>query len=96
MLLLVTMGWIESPRSEAAIRINEFVASNSQGITDEDGEHSDWIELSNAGPDPVGLMGFGLTDDPRNPFKWVVPDLTLAPGEHLVIFASGKDRRPSG
>ena len=33
--------------------ISEFLASNTDGIQDEDGDSSDWIELHNAGGDPV-------------------------------------------
>lgn len=74
--------------------INEFMASNSSTITDEDGEYSDWIELYNAGSASVNLQGYGLSDNANNPFKWVFPDVTIAQGQHLLIWASGKNRRP--
>ena len=43
--------------------------------------------------EPVGLAGFGLSDDSGDPFKWSFPKVAIAPGEHLLVFASGKDRR---
>ncbi|MCA9527709.1 MAG: CotH kinase family protein, partial [Myxococcales bacterium] len=76
-----------------AVVINEVLASNQTGLLDEDGDTPDWIELHNAGPDPVDLAGYGLSDDPDEPFAWVMPPRVLAPDEYLVVLASGKDRR---
>lgn len=77
--------------------LNEFVAVNRTGLRDEDGEPQDWIELYNRGSNTVNLLGWSLSDDPDDPLKWVFPAVTLAPGQYLVVFASGKDRRnPSG
>ncbi|HTG43106.1 MAG TPA: lamin tail domain-containing protein, partial [Verrucomicrobiae bacterium] len=79
----------------AQVIISEFLASaeNSAGLKDEDGELQDWIELENVGSTPASLAGWSLTDDPDDPDLWELPDLTLQPGERLVIFASSKDRR---
>ncbi len=60
--------------------INEFMASNGSTIADEDGDYPDWIELYNAGSEPVNLEGWGLTDDTDNLFRWIFPDITIAPG----------------
>lgn len=78
------------------VRINEFVASNENGLRDEDGQAVDWIELYNAGASAVDLGGWALTDDPNLPGQWVLPSVTLGPGEYYVVFASGKDRRAAG
>jgi hypothetical protein len=75
-----------------SIRINEIVSSNASLTSDEDGDSSDWIELFNAGPSDAALSGYGLSDDEDKPFKWVIPDISLAAGEYLLIWASGKDR----
>lgn len=81
------------PLSDAII--SEFLASaeNAAGLKDEDGELQDWIELHNRGSNTVRLAGWSLTDDPDEPALWIFPDVTLAPGARLVVFASGKDRR---
>jgi hypothetical protein len=78
--------------------INEVQSSNNTTIADEDGDYEDWIELFNAGPDTVDLNGFGLSDDASRLWRWVFPAGTrLVPGEFLLVWASGKDRRdPSG
>ncbi len=77
------------------IRINEFLASNAANLADEDGDFSDWIELYNPGDQSVNLLGYGLTDDPAIPFRWVFPDVTIGAGEYRLVWASGKDRRPA-
>ena len=78
----------------ATVVINEFVASNEDGLADEDGDRSDWLELLNTGPSAVSLEGWALTDDFAEPGKWVFPARILQPSEFLVIFASDKNRAP--
>ena len=75
------------------IAINEMMASNATTFTDEDGDHEDWIELYNYGNEAINLDGFGLSDDYENPFKWVFPSVVIEPGEFLLVWASGKDRK---
>ena len=77
--------------------INEFLAANvsTNGLRDEDGDLEDWIELYNRGGTAVNLGGWSLTDDPEQVDLWVLPAVTLGPGQYLVVFASGKDRSPA-
>ena len=85
----------QAPAPQAAtgpLRISELMASNGQSLPDEDGDFPDWIELHNAGSQPVNLSGFSLTDDPARPQKWSFPNLTLNADDYLVVFASGKNR----
>lgn len=77
------------------IVINEISSANHTIIQDEDGDYEDWIELYNAGDEPVDLTGWGLTDKPDEPYRWVFPEKIILPGEYLIVWASGKDRRPS-
>ncbi len=76
--------------------ISEFMADNSEGLLDENGEPSDWIELCNSTGDPAALDGYYLTDDSGSLTKWRIPDVTIAPGGYLVVFASGLDRAVAG
>ncbi|MGE3311606.1 MAG: chitobiase/beta-hexosaminidase C-terminal domain-containing protein, partial [Limisphaerales bacterium] len=80
-----------------AIRISEVLAgtSGTAGLRDEDGETHDWIELENRGTVEANLEGWSLSDDPADPGKWVFPAVRLAPGRFVVVFASGKNRRPA-
>lgn len=73
--------------------INEFVAANSNGLLDDNGNATDWIELFNNGP-AVNLAGYSLTDDPGDTSKYVFGNRTLAAGEYLVVFA-GDDVDPT-
>jgi hypothetical protein len=83
---------IAGPPQQSLI-ISEFVASNGTGLVDEDGDFPDWIELYNPTGQPLNLAGWSLTDDPTDPQKWPLPDLTLPSQDYLLIFASAKDRR---
>src|SRR5690606_10773915 len=88
---------LEDRRLLAAVPvISEFMADNQGNLLDEDGQSSDWIELANWGDQPLALGGYSLTDNPENLTRWTLPARSLQPGEHLLIFASGKDRRDPG
>lgn len=78
------------------VLINEFLALNSKGLQDEDGDYSDWIELYNPGDEAVNLEGWYLTDNAERLNKWQVPAVTLRAGGFLVVFASEKNRRDAG
>ena len=91
MVIAIAAGHV----SAQTVAINEVMASNATTIADEDGDFEDWIELYNYGTDPVALSGFGLSDDYERPFRWVFPDVSIEPGEYLLVWASGKDRRPA-
>ena len=81
------------PRLVLSPVINEFLAVNDHGLTDEDGERSDWIEVHNPSADPLPLAGWSLTDDAADLDKWVFPAVTLGPGGYMTVFADGKNRR---
>lgn len=72
--------------------LNEIMASNRSTHHDEDGEYNDWIEIYNPTDAWVALEGFGLSDDPDRPFRWVFPEVFVGPGQFLLVWASGKDR----
>ena len=95
-LIVLTTGWcvrVAHAQAEGVgLLINEFMASNTANLDDEDGDYPDWIELFNAGNAVVELAGYGLSDDIDEPFKWVFQHGLLEPGGYRLIFASGKDR----
>lgn len=76
--------------SSERVIISEFVAANSKGSSDKDGDTSDWIELFNPMQSAVNLSGWCLTDDPRQPQRWCFPEVVLPAQGYLVVFASGK------
>lgn len=73
--------------------ITEFVASNGGSLHDGSVPPAtpDWIEIRNVGDAPAELEGWHLTDSAANLSRWTFPTKTLAPGEFLVVFASGNN-----
>lgn len=77
------------------LRISEVMASNRTAYPDETGAFPDWIELTNAGTQPIALNGYGLSDR-SDRITFVFPDITLNPGEYLIVFASDENRNIAG
>ncbi|MCB0841337.1 MAG: lamin tail domain-containing protein, partial [Bacteroidetes bacterium] len=79
----------------SSLYINEFLASNSTGITDESGAFEDWIEIYNDGDDPVDIGGMYITDDLTNPAMWQIPatdpNLTTIPAKGFLILWADKN-----
>ena len=76
--------------------LNEFLSSNGNGLLDEDGDRSDWIEIYNPDQTLLDLQGYHLTDS-DDLTQWTFPEgVTIPPGGYLVVFASEKDRAVFG
>jgi Lamin Tail Domain/CotH kinase protein/Fn3 associated len=73
------------------VRINELVARNRLSLEDGYQDSSDWIELHNPGHTAIDLTGYGLSDDPADPTKWVFPQITIPAHGYLIVFASGNE-----
>ena len=92
-------GWLynlDANHDFGDVVINEFLAANSEGLKDDDGDTGDWIELQNKGGTTVNLDGWSLSDDETKPGKWVFPFVELRPNATLVVYATGKNRRAIG
>ncbi len=74
------------------VRINEVLQKNLYSLVDSDGDRNEWVELYNGSGQPVSLHGYFLSDTPDDLFRFALPDVTMGPGEHLVVFLSGKNR----
>ena len=64
------------------VYISEFGGSTGSVATD-------WVELHNSTGSAVNLGGYGLSNNPKNPAKWVFPDISIEPGEYLLLYATG-------
>ena len=73
------------------VRINEVLRRNTYSIIDADGVRSPWIELLNTSDAAVELSEYWLSDDIGEAMMWQLPAMSLAPGEFMLIFISGKD-----
>ena len=92
-------GWtylVDTVSASSALMLTEFMADNQRTLNDEDGDSTDWIEVHNAGAETASLTGWFLTDDPAAPSKWAFPEIELAGGGYLVVFASDKNRVQPG
>ena len=77
------------PSLQELLFVNEFMADNDSTIADENGDYDDWIEIYNGDENEVWLGDKFLTDDLDEPDKWAMPDITLAPGGFVLVWADG-------
>ena len=110
LLRLFTLFTLATSGAYSQVIISEFMADNAtSAIVDDDGDHSDWIELTNMGNTPVTLNGWYLTDEGGENAsrlnadlrKWqfpvASPVITLAAtgnvNSRLVVWCSNKNRK---
>jgi len=89
-------GLFAAAGAAGQITLNEGSNRNFADVFDEDGDAPDWVELYNAGAVAVDLAGWKLTDQPLGASvdgAWTFGPYALQPGEHLLVFCSGKDRQ---
>ncbi|MFH0879251.1 MAG: lamin tail domain-containing protein, partial [Lentisphaerota bacterium] len=77
-------GFVLSP-----VVISQIGPADPRGPFTADGKPSDWIELLNRSEAPVSLLNYSLTDSASRPAKFVLPDITLVPGERMLVWADG-------
>jgi hypothetical protein len=92
---VVTARIIPDTNRVEEVYINEVMAKNSSGYTDEYGEYEDWIELYNKGIAPVDLAGLYLSDTLSVFNAWLIPEghpeiTTILPGDFLVFAADNE------
>lgn len=69
------------------LKINEVCASNENCLSDPAGNHPDWVELYNAGEQPLDISGYGLSDGGKKLFKLTFPENTVVPANgYLVVY----------
>ncbi|MFN0128556.1 MAG: CotH kinase family protein [Verrucomicrobiales bacterium] len=95
-LLGLDLDQIDATPPAGGVVINEFMASNSGALRDEDGDSSDWIEIYNGTDTPVNLGGWSLTDAQQQPTRWVFPYALIGPRSFLLVYASEKNRAVAG
>ena len=92
----LTLVCIFSSEPRAQVVINEVQSSNVNTILDEFGENDDWIELYNTSAVPEDLTGFMLSDNLQQPDKFIFPAFTLNGHEHVIVFASDRNKTEYG
>ena len=79
--------------ADGALIISEIMPDPLTGLTDEDGELVDWIELYNTTDQPISLDNYALSNKENKPLRWRFPSGAVVPAHgYYVVFCSGKDR----
>lgn len=82
---------LRKARTHGALVINEAMTANDRYLAQSVGEYPDWAELKNTSDAPVSLSGWSLTDRSDDKQKYLLPDVTLQPGEtYLILFSTEK------
>ena len=71
----------------AALRLSEVQTDNRNTLRSPDDAAPAWIEIENTGREPVSLRGAYLQKDLKVAKAFVFPDMELAGGDFLVVFA---------
>ena len=79
---------VEEHRGGALI-LNEICTANHKSLVSEKLGTPDWVELYNGTTKPLNLKGYGLTDNPKQSYKYVLPDVTVEPNGYLIIYFTG-------
>lgn len=77
-----------SSDGKTGLYINEVVSSNAYSLVDPELGSPDWIELYNGTASAISLRDYALSDNINQPSKWTFPDITIEPGEYLVLYAA--------
>ena len=81
----------------SSLLVNEVMTKNQATMALEDGTTPDWIELYNGTGATINLSGYGLSDNPSDPFKFKFSEMTIGNGSYLVVLAMDKtDNNTSG
>ncbi|HET6408173.1 MAG TPA: CotH kinase family protein, partial [Chthoniobacteraceae bacterium] len=73
-----------------SLRITEFLATNVNGIVDENSTPQGWIEIWNPNATAkTSMNGMKLTDGTNT---WTFPFVEIMPDERMIVWASGKNR----
>ncbi|MDR1561949.1 MAG: OadG family protein [Dysgonamonadaceae bacterium] len=94
-LLLFTVTGIQAQRT-TSLKINEILVINNNNFVDEYGQRNPWIEIYNASPGTVNIAGCYLTNDLRQPKKYMVSkgdvNTLISPRQHALFWV---DNLPS-
>lgn len=70
------------------LRINEVQALNENGLLDQYGDHSPWIEIFNTAYNSINMSGLYLSNDPDNLTKYKLPSDSrfIIPQRSYLVF----------
>lgn len=80
--------WLSPTQNAQGLYINEVICS--------DDDSSDWVEIVNESSQAVDISGYGLSDNPSRPHKWLAPEGTTIPAGGCIVISlvgSGDDAK---
>ena len=84
-------------QSTLDLRLNEILVHNDSNYVDDFGKHSAWIEIFNSAHNSVNIGGLYLTDDIKNPTKYLIPKgqptTLIPPRSYIVLWADNEPDR---
>ncbi len=75
--------------AQGRLVVNELVSDNDGFHKADDGMVYDWLELANVGDAALSLSGLYVSDDYDEKELHPLPEISLAPGAFVVLFATG-------
>lgn len=88
-----TSGYVPAFRSDSLPVAVTEISSGNAFLQDEFGDDPGWLEVTNTSTDSVKLGGFRLRGRANDGPGWRLPDTSLAAGQALLVFMSGRDLR---
>ncbi len=79
--------------TDGPLIIHELDAVGGLEVMDDDGDEEDWFEIWNRSDASVSLAGWSVTEGEDVVDAWPFPEMEIAAGGYLLVYASGKDRR---
>lgn len=73
----------------ATLIVNEICSANHESLVSARLGTPDWVELYNGTQKALNLKGYGLTDNPKQSYKFILPDVTIEPGGYLIVYFVG-------
>ena len=81
--------YLEPSAAGGTLVINEVCTANHQSLVSDALGTPDWVELYNGSSRTLHLKDYGLTDNPKQSYKYTLPDVTLEPGGYLILYFTG-------
>ncbi len=79
-----------------SLTVNEIFTANESLLPDFEGEFCDIIEIKNTSSAIVSTKGYYISDSLDSRADCPLPETELAPGDLLLVYASGKNRIENG
>ncbi|MDO6459168.1 lamin tail domain-containing protein [Granulosicoccaceae sp. 1_MG-2023] len=84
----------ESPAPDSPLVINEILTAvdfrDDAAVENPRGENTPWLEIYNRGDSALNLGDYTLSVPVDYMQSWNFPDMTLAAGEHLIVWGDGQ------